>query len=145
MAIVTQASPINHIDRLGALLSNTSLQQLQQQLEKSGSDYVIDEQIDDSACRLRFTGTFDGQPVVWHACIQTLKSYALENLSTTPGTPVRLRQFIDISDGPHGYDIHVGLNLDKIDKAALLRTIIMVRKYKRLHTGRHEYGEWIEF
>ena len=35
----------------------------------------------------------------------------------------------------------VGLNLAVIDEPAIRKTLIMVRNYKRLGFGRHEWGE----
>ena len=122
------------------------LRQLELELSRSSTDYIIDQQDSMDACDIRFIGNFDGEAVVWQAHIQTLRSYAHE-LERQPGTveKVRLRQFIDIQKQQYSYQLIVGLNLNKIDEAAILRTIIMIRKYKRLHLGRHEYGEWIEF
>jgi hypothetical protein len=37
--------------------------------------------------------------------------------------------------------ITIGLNVTAIDPPVLLKTTIMIRKYKRLHAGRHEFGE----
>jgi hypothetical protein len=42
-----------------------------------------------------------------------------------------------------GRKIEIGLNLPKIDETTILKTIIMVRQYKRLSHGRHDYGEKI--
>jgi len=35
----------------------------------------------------------------------------------------------------------VVLDIPRIDEPAILRTIIMIRNYKRLYPGRHEFGE----
>ena len=37
--------------------------------------------------------------------------------------------------------ITIGLNVAAIDPPVLLKTTIMIRKYKRLRVGRHEFGE----
>jgi len=49
------------------------------------------------------------------------------------------KQFIDIEIEGKVYKVTVALNLKQFDQAAVERTIIMVRKYKRLQLGRHEY------
>ena len=41
--------------------------------------------------------------------------------------------------------ITIGLNVPKLDAAVIEKTTIMIRNYKRLQTGRHEYGERFEF
>lgn len=121
------------------------VKQLEQELTQQGSDYLIDQREDD-ACLLRFIGPFEGQPVVWQTQLQTLHKFAEEYRKRT-GTKdsLKLRQFIDMDKQQDNYRLQIGLNLDKIDDAAILRTIIMIRQYKRLHMGRHEYGQWFEF
>ena len=39
-----------------------------------------------------------------------------------------------------GVKIRIGLQLERIDPQVILKTIIMVRKYRRLRTGRHEFS-----
>ena len=122
------------------------VQQLEQELQRREADYIVDQVESEQACRIRFIGKFEHSGVAWHAHIQTLQQVA-SNLrqQTSETTAIRLRQFIEIQQQQDHYSVEVGLNLHKIDKAAILRTIIMIRQYKRLHAGRHEFGEWIEF
>ena len=122
------------------------VQQLEQELQRREADYIVDQVESEQACHIRFIGNFEHSGVVWHAHIQTLQQVASKLRSqTSETTAIRLRQFIEIQQQQDHYSVEVGLNLDKIDKAAILRTIIMIRQYKRLHAGRHEFGEWIEF
>jgi len=58
---------------------------------------------------------------------------------------IRLKQFIEIEQGEACYRVLVVLKLGEINAAAIGRTIIMIRKYKRLHVGRHEYGDTVKF
>lgn len=52
------------------------------------------------------------------------------------------RQFIDIGEmTPRGRALTVGLCVPDIDEAVIRRTVIMIRQYKRLRHGRHEFGE----
>ena len=54
---------------------------------------------------------------------------------------VAARPFIDIATrGSSIIGIKVGLAVAKLDVATLLKTIIMVRRYKRLRRGRFEFG-----
>lgn len=84
---------------------------------------------------LQFIGPFNGQPVVWNARLYTMQAYAESH--PVGDDPL---QVIDIRQENGGYLIDIALNISQIDQAAVERTIIMVRKYKRLRLGRHEYG-----
>jgi hypothetical protein len=99
-------------------------------LADRGEDYQLLGRHGDDEVRIRFTGTFEGADILWDA---TLRAQGKHH----PG-----RQFIDIAGSGHPLRrIVVGLNVDTLDRATLLKTIIMVRNYKRLHTGRHEFGK----
>lgn len=91
-------------------------------------------------CRLRFTGLFEGEPVVWDASLMSL-SYYLRGLSADgPARPVA-RQFIEVGDmTADGRRIIIALQVPLIDEPTIIKTMIMVRQYKRLAPGRHEYG-----
>jgi hypothetical protein len=39
----------------------------------------------------------------------------------------------------------VGLAVPLIDAATVLRSMIMIRNYKRLRPGRHEFGDCVTF
>lgn len=78
--------------------------------------------------RIRFAGRFEGQPVIWDALI-----LALDPTDDSA-------QYIEIGEaGTHGRLLTVGLRLPRLDAAALLKTVIMIRNYKRLRRGRHEF------
>jgi len=116
-----------------------SIEAFRKALADSGQDFVYTGEPANGCTSIRFLGTFEGAAVVWDATIMTLAFYnARQALNNSPAT---LRQFIDIA--PAGNilrSIEIGLELDRIDTPALLKTIIMIRKYRRLHTGRHEFG-----
>lgn len=94
-------------------------------LAERGLEYQLVSRSGRGKVHIRFTGRFGGSPVIWDAtiCAQEFPRYieVAEN-----GYPVRR--------------IAIGLNIAEIDHAAILRTMIMIRKYKRLHAGRHEFG-----
>jgi|GEM_PF-815705 len=113
----------------------TDLQELQRQLVESHRDYLLQDVLPAQRVRLVFAGSFKGEAVVWNACIETIEAYAQHHrVEADP------QQFIDIRCENHAYWIHIGLNLQQIDQAVIERSIIMVRNYKRLSEGRHEYG-----
>ncbi len=88
---------------------------------------VLDTPGGDSV-RLRFEGPFEGQPVRWDACVMAL------GRSATGGN------FIEVGEeGQDGIRLRVGLAVDCIDEPSLRNAIIMIRQYKRLRRGRHEW------
>lgn len=93
-------------------------------------DWLLVEQRDDQYAHLRFTGPFEGQLVVWDCKFSTL--------AEARGR----RNFIEIGlPGIYGVPLQVGLSVAAIDTPAIEKMIIMIRHYKRLRVGRHEYGE----
>jgi len=93
-----------------------------------------------------FSGRFQDREVTWQCQLVSLAGVAQANRQASQ------RQFIEIlpqagldQEANPVYQIRVGLNLAEINMSAIEKTIIMVRNYKRLQTGRHEYGEIFEF
>jgi hypothetical protein len=106
-------------------------------LEASGGDYVLVGQAGSGRARVRFRGNFEGHSVVWDCHFLTLAAEAADN----PGVG-SLRNFIEIGEaGEHGVALRVGLALTCIDAPAIEKMIIMIRNYRNLRPGRHEYGE----
>ncbi|MFA7386353.1 MAG: hypothetical protein WCZ87_01690 [Thiohalobacteraceae bacterium] len=106
----------------------TQLADFKAELAASGADYQCLTALDGHAVRLRFIGHFRGREVVWNAELLALG----EDAAT---------QFIEIgAPGPQGVALRVGLRGDRIDRPTLLKTLIMVRNYKRLRPGRHLFS-----
>lgn len=92
-----------------------------------------------SRLELRFGGGFEGEVVTWDAVFTTLKSWQAEN---SPDLP--LRNFIDVgNETAHGIALIVGLDVPCIDLPTVRKAMMMVRQYKRLARGRHEFGQAI--
>jgi hypothetical protein len=90
--------------------------------------------------RFAFTGSFQGEPVIWDATLLTLARFHADQPDA--GQSVLRSAFMEIGgQTAHGRAIRVALDITLIDEAAILRTIIMIRNYKRLQSGRHEFGE----
>jgi hypothetical protein len=89
------------------------------------SGYEIVARHGDARTDIRFSGPFEGRDVVWAARVEATRG----------------RQFIAIGE-PDGavFPLHVGLNVGIVDAPVLARTVIMIRRYKRLRRGRHEFG-----
>jgi hypothetical protein len=114
----------------------------EQQLANRQQKFELLTPLGETTCHLRFTGPFQGEQIIWDAYLQTLSYYvskhSLQDLSA--------RQFIEVGDsGEHGRFIQIGLNLSIIDEPVILKSLIMVRQYKRLVLGRHEFGERFHF
>lgn len=79
--------------------------------------------------RLRFAGRLLGEAVVWDATVMTLERAGAE------------RNFIEIgAPGPQGRRLTVAVAAASIDLPTLRKTVMMIRQYKRLRPGHHEYG-----
>ena len=113
-----------------------------QQLAKRSQKFELLSPLGETICHLRFTGPFLGAQIIWDAYLQTL-SYYVSKRSLQDRSA---RQFIEVGDsGEFGRLIHIGLNLPIIDEPVILKSLIMVRQYKRLVPGRHEFGERFHF
>ncbi len=90
----------------------------------------------------RFGGEFLQQPVIWDAHLYTLAYYFNEVVETCQ--PPQARQFIEVGElSSSGRVIRIALNLPVINEPAIIKTMIMIRQYKRLASGHYEYGETI--
>jgi hypothetical protein len=107
-----------------------TVQQLRDELAAGGDDYVCDGPLGGRGARLRFIGRYQDRDVVWDA--------ELIALAADGGAAA---QFLDIgAPGPRGVPISIGLGVSFIDRPTVLKAIVMVRNYKRLRPGRHEFG-----
>lgn len=89
-----------------------------------------------ASLRLRFSGSFEGRSVIWDATFTTLAGLQAGNSEGRP-----LRRFIEIGEeNAHGIPLNVGLDVPCIDIPTVRKAITMIRQYKRLARGRHEYG-----
>lgn len=79
--------------------------------------------------RLRFQGPFAGSQVTWNAHFMTRQHSGESRNSITIG---------DETD--NGRPLRVILDVPAFDLITIHKTIIMVRQYKRLRPGRHEFG-----
>lgn len=102
---------------------------LQAELAEKGREFLIDDWPGPDEARIRFIGPFEGEPVVWKAQL-----CALAPDSADP-------QYLDIGPAEaDGVPLEIGLAVPAIDEAAMLKTVIMVRNYRRLRPGRHEFA-----
>lgn len=117
----------------------TGIDGFREELKLHNTGFVHTAPPQDECAHIRFIGTFDNKPVIWNATIMTNAHYSATVAAGEHEKTVK--QFIDIGySGGDVRDIEVCLDLNRIDEQVLLKTIIMVRKYKLLHTGRHNFG-----
>jgi hypothetical protein len=82
-----------------------------------------------TSLRLRFQGPFEGRTVIWLATLRALAGRGGGG------------NYIEIGDDlPDGIPIAVGLQVPRIDLPTVRKAVIMIRRYKRLRRGRHDYG-----
>ena len=107
--------------------------------EFHGIRYTLLAPPESSQARFAFTGSFQNQEIRWDTTLITLAHYHAEQPESAQ--PTVRTAFLEIGgQTEHGRAIRVALDIPVIDEAAILRTIIMIRNYKRLRPGRHEFG-----
>jgi hypothetical protein len=112
--------------------------QFEQQLASRRQAYELLTPLDRAHCRFRFSGPFQGGQIIWDAYLQTLAYYVSTHDKDSRG----VRQFIEVGEaGEYGRVIHIGLYLPVVDHPSILKTLVMIRQYKRLAPGRREFGE----
>lgn len=85
---------------------------------------------------LRFAGRFEGEEVLWDACLMTRAEW--QHLHPEERG---IRNFIEIGDmGGDGHRLRVVLDVERIDLPTVRKAMLMIRQYKRLRRGRHDFG-----
>jgi hypothetical protein len=99
--------------------------------------YTLIQQLNTQAAHIKFNGIFQGKTVIWDTHFFTLQGYmAQKNIKNT-----ELKQFIDIQAIDSGtMKLTVALNITEINKPNIFKMMIMIKQYKNLSIGRHEYG-----
>ena len=113
----------------------SDVEELRALLKDSSKEYLLMSALPALKAYLQVEGVFEGEQVVWNMCLRTIDDYAESHQVTEDP-----RQFINIEQKSGAYKIEIGLNVQLIDQSVVEGTIVMVRKYKRLHLGLHEYG-----
>ncbi len=108
----------------------------------SEPEYFLEKKPTDNDAYFSFTGHLQQTSVIWHVHLTTCRSY----MRTSVTQHDVCRQFIDIGKGEQDghYQAQICLNIPRIDNAAILKTMVMMRQYKKLAPGRHEYGEAVQ-
>ena len=99
--------------------------------------YTLIQQFNTQHAHLKFNGPFQEKTVSWDTHFQTLEYYVKQqNLHAQD-----LKQFIDIEEiDLNNMKLTVVLKIAEINTATIKKMMIMIRQYKNLSLGRHQYG-----
>lgn len=97
--------------------------------------YELIKQYDSQHTHIKFNGSFQGKTVTWDTQFFTLNGHnSQENIKNT-------KQFINIEPGESDImKLTVALNIVEITEPNIQKVMIMIKQYKHLSLGRHEYG-----
>lgn len=99
--------------------------------------YKLIQQTDTQLAHFQFDGSFQGKAVTWDTHFFTLNGY----LSQEKNNEKNIKQFIDIKTGDsNNLKLTVALKISEINHQNILKMMIMIKQYKNLSIGRHEYG-----
>ena len=116
---------------------NNAVNPLYNQLTASCVQYLAHSPIGESRVIVEFTGNFEAHPVLWQATLVALNVEAVtwDLERSRPG-----KQYISVSvedaDSPQ---VEIGLSVDVINEPTVLKAITMLRQYRNLRRGRHEF------
>ena len=99
--------------------------------------YKLINQTDTQLAHIQFEGPFQGETVTWDTHFFTLNGYvAHKKYKDEP-----LKQFIMIESIEDDLlKLTVALKIPEINHQNIQKMMIMVKQYKNLSLGRHEYG-----
>ena len=120
------------------------LASVKQDIAKTGKNFVALSPLPALKVNVRFVGKLDDKEVLWDATIQTLASHLAESevVQSTKQSPAKLHSFMRVEE-PHNNvsALKIVLAVPLIDEPTIKKTIIMIRCYKRLKVGYHEFGK----
>lgn len=99
--------------------------------------YKLINQTDTQLAHIQFKGPFQGKTVTWDTHFFTLNGY----VAHTKNKDEMLKQFIMIESIEDGLlKLTVALKIPEINHQNIQKMMIMVKQYRNLSLGRHEYG-----
>jgi len=103
-------------------------------LNDSSVDYVAHNMVGTNKVIVEFTGEFGGKSIIWHATIVALDSQPSQNHA----------QYIEVAEAEYDNNtvlaLEIGLFVPQIDEPTVIKVIKMIRQYKKLQRGRHEFS-----
>ena len=99
--------------------------------------YTLIEQVNTQYAHLKFEGPFRGKTVTWDTHFYTFDGYSSNNTEAAKIT----KQFINIKESNNDtMELTLALNISEINTPNIHKMMIMIRQYKNLAIGRHDYG-----
>ena len=91
-------------------------------------EYQVIDPGDGTYTVIRFKSKFRGQWTTWRARIEL--------------RPAGSGSYIDVAEpnSDQERDLRIGLPITEVDRATISKVIVMIRQYKKLAPGRHEFG-----
>ena len=114
-----------------------------QQRKLQGIEFNLLAALTASHAHFSFVGVFQNEEITWDATLLTLERYHAEQPHSSQA--VQRSPFLEVglevgAQTISGRTLRVVIDVAQIDEPTILRSIIMIRQYKRLHIGRHEFG-----
>jgi len=111
-----------------------------------GEGFECRSKLPGASARVRFTGPCQGRTVTWDLHLRTLADYREERAAAGAAVRGSLRAFLEVHPGTgvRPWRALVALDLPHIDLPAVRKTVIMLRNWRRLGPGRHEWGPPVE-
>jgi len=110
-----------------------------QQRNPQGIEFNLLEALAASQAHFSFVGQFQNEELTWDATLLTLERYHAEQPHSSQA--VQRSPFLEVgAQTISGRTLRVVIDVAQIDEPTILRSIIMIRQYKRLRIGRHEFG-----
>lgn len=99
--------------------------------------YKLIQQTDSQLAHIQFEGLFQGETVTWDTHFFTLNGYIAQQ-----GDNNKIqKQFIDIEPiDANNLKLTIALKIAEINHQNIQKMMIMVKQYKNLSFGRHDYG-----
>jgi len=111
-------------------------------MNETGRAFLLLSAPGGQSAHVRFTGCFEDREVVWDCRFVTLVFQAEQRSEPIEAGLTETQPcFIDIGQpGNRGVPLCVCLNLPCIDIPSIRKMIIMIRNYRCLRRGRHEFA-----
>lgn len=109
-------------------------------VERHGIRFTLLEPPEPNRARFTFTGPLESEEVTWDTTLLALSGCSSPGPGPAADKP--RPDYIEVGEpGDHGRRLVVALAIPVIDEATILRTIIMIRQYRRLRPGRHAFSK----
>jgi len=114
-----------------------------QQRNPQGIEFNLLEALAASQAHFSFVGQFQNEELTWDATLLTLERYHAEQPHSSQA--VQRSPFLEVglevgAQTISGRTLRVVIDVAQLAAPTILRSIIMIRQYKRLRIGRHEFG-----